>query len=259
LGDPRDLDEVVFVPGGPFLMGSEEGDVRAYDDEHPQHTVEVGDFCIGKYPVTNSQFARFVEAGGYDERRYWTEAGWEWRRQGEREMPDYRNDPAWNLPNHPVVGVSWFEALAYTRWLAELTGRPYRLPTEAEWEKAARGTDGRIYPWSDKWAENNANTAEIGIASTTAVGSFPEGASPYEVLDMSGNVLEWCTSAVKPDVSYPYQPADGREDLERLAVRGLRGGSWLDYREGSRCACRGGADPVLSSGDVGIRVVFPEG
>ncbi|HDQ71340.1 MAG TPA: NACHT domain-containing protein, partial [Chloroflexi bacterium] len=167
LGDPRDLDELVFVPGGPFLMGSREGDEGAYDDEYPQHTVEVADFSISKYPVTNGQYANFVDAGGYDEPGYWSEAGWAWR-TGEsepdlsviedeetrknyagwlaqrppekRDRPFWWDDPTWNLDNHPVVGVSWYEALAYTRWLTERTGQPYRLPTEAEWEKAARGT-----------------------------------------------------------------------------------------------------------------------
>jgi len=188
LGDPRDLDAVVFVPGGPFTMGSDEGDGEAWDDERPQHTVEVADFCIGRYSVTNGQYARFVADGGYDDRRYWTEDGWAWRTGTydskapddyrdwlsgrpleKRDRPFWWDDPGWNLPNHPVVGVCWFEALAYVRWLAQrlqASGSTFqvwrdgrhetwdvkpgtltaRLPTEAEWEKAARGTDGRIYP-----------------------------------------------------------------------------------------------------------------
>jgi formylglycine-generating enzyme required for sulfatase activity/energy-coupling factor transporter ATP-binding protein EcfA2 len=284
LGDPRNLDAVVFVPGGPFMMGSREGDEGAYDDEYPQHTVEVDDFSISKYPVTNMQYARFIEAGGYEERRYWTETGWDWRtglrepdlstiddkdlRQRyadwlaqrppeKRDRPFWWDDPTWNLPNHPVVGVSWFEALAYCAWLAEATGRPCRLPTEAEWEKAARGTDGRTYPWGDEWAEDRANTSEAEIGRTTAVGAFPAGASPCGTLDMSGNVLEWCSSVGFMEAPYPYRADDGREDLERDAFRAVRGGSWSLSRRDARCACRVGLHPGTFDIDSGFRVVFP--
>jgi formylglycine-generating enzyme required for sulfatase activity len=296
LGDPRDLDDIVFVPGGPFAMGGRKQDEGIWDDELPQHTVEVADFCISRYPVTNVQYARFVEAGGYGERRYWTEAGWAWRTGGydsklpaslvERRPPESRDrpfwwdDPTWNLPNHSVVGVCWFEALAYTRWLTEqLQASSFklpvwrngqletwnvepetlvaRLPTEAKWEKAARGTNGRTYPWGDDWAEDRANTNETGIGRTTAVGAFPAGASPYGALDMSGNVLEWCTSVGYTEAPYPYRADDGREDLERDAVRALRGGSWYYGRGDVRCACRRDSRPDNFLDDVGFRVVFP--
>jgi formylglycine-generating enzyme required for sulfatase activity len=265
LGDPRDLDAVVFVPGGPFLMGSGGKDEQAYDDEHPQHTVEVADFSIGKYPVTNAQYAQFVEAGGYHERRHWTDAGWDWMQGEEREAPAYWNDPRWNLPDHPVVGVSWHEALAYTRWLGERLDQTCRLPTEAEWEKAARGpvrsevegTDRRIYPWGDAWAEDRANTSEAGLGRTTAVGAFPDGASPSGALDMSGNVLEWCSSAGYSEAPYPYRPDDGREDVERGVVRALRGGSWGSNGRDARCAYRNNSHPAVFGHDVGFRVVFP--
>jgi len=277
LGDPRDLDEMVFVPGGPFTMGSSRRDKEAHGEERPQHTVEVADFWIGRYPVTNGQYRRFVEAGGYDERRYWTAAGWAWRTgtydskarewlrdwlkhrpPDRRDRPFWWDDPAWNLPNLPVVGVSWFEALAYTRWLSETTGRSCRLPTEAEWEKAARGTDGRIYSWgSDEFGPQQANYSETGIGSTSPVGCFPSGASPYGCLDVVGNVWEWCSSAGYAEARYPYQAGDGREDLERDAVRALRGGSWLDFRRNARCASRFALGPVVYVDYVGFRVVFP--
>jgi len=307
LGDPRDLDAVVFVPGGPFTMGSGAGDEQAYDDERPQHTVELAGFYIGRYPVTNGQYGRFVQAGGYDERRYWTEAGWAWR-TGAREPdlamiedkdlresyadwlarrpPEKRNqpfwwdDPAWNLPNHPVVGVCWFEALAYTRWLTErlqVSGFKFqvwldgkletrdvkpgtliaRLPTEAEWEKVARGTEGWTYPWGDEWAEDRANTSEANVGRTTAVGAFPAGASPYGVLDMSGNVWEWCSSVGYTEAKYPYQPDDGREDLEQNTWRTLRGGSWYSGRKLARCASRSSDHPGYFGYGYGFRVVFP--
>jgi len=284
LGDPRDLDTTVLVPGGPFTMGSREGDEGAYEDEYPQHTAEVEDFFIGKYPVTNGQYRLFIEAGGYDERRYWTKTGWDWRTgvrepdlsmigdeelrgsyavwlaqrpPGKRDYPFWWDDPTWNLPNHPVVGVSWFEALAYCNWLGEITGRSCRLPTEAEWEKAARGTDGRIYPWGSEWAEDRANTSEAGVGRTTAVGAFPAGASTYGILDMSGNVWEWCSSVGYAEAAYPYRADDGREDLERDVVRALRGGSWHLSRRDARCAVRDNYNPGLFNGNVGFRVVFP--
>ena len=284
LGDPRDLDAVAFVPGGPFRMGSREEDEEAYGDERPQHTVHVADFCISKYPVTNTQYARFIQARGYDEPRYWAEAGWAWRTGArepdltmiededlreryadwlaqrppeKRDQPFWWDDPAWNLPNHPVVGVCWFEALAYTRWLTETTGRVCRLPTEAEWEKAARGTDGRIYPWGDdEITPERANFDETGIGRTSPVGCFPNGASPCGCVDMVGNVWEWCSSVGFTEAGYPYRADDGREDLERVVVRALRGGSWYSSGRNARCASRGNDLPVIFY-DLGFRVVFP--
>jgi formylglycine-generating enzyme required for sulfatase activity len=299
LGDPRDLDELGFVPGGPFLMGSGDNDKEAYDDEKPQHTVEVDDFSIGKYPVTNKQYARFIEAGGYDERRYWTELGWAWR-TGEREpdlstieseelrknytdwlaqrpperrgKPFWWEDPQWNTPNYPVVGITWYEALAYCRWLGQVMGRECRLPTEAEWEKAARGglpspasgrgSEGegkaRIYPWSNEdITPRHANYSETGIGRTSPVGAFPVGKSPYGVLDMIGNVWEWCSSIGFNDAPYPYRANDGREDLEREAFRALRGGSWDSDRAYCRCAYRNVLRPVDFDNGIGFRVVFP--
>jgi formylglycine-generating enzyme required for sulfatase activity len=272
LGDPRDLGESVFVPGGPFLIGSKEGEEGAYDDEYPQHTVEVADFSIGKYPVTVKQYARFIETGGYGERRYWTEAGWQWRQESEREKPGYWNDPQWHIPNHPVVGVTWYEALAYCRWLGEVEGRECRLPTEAEWEKAARGGlpspaggrgdggegEARIYPWGNEEITSEwANYSETGIGRTSPVGAFPAGASPYGALDMVGNVWEWCSSAGYTEAPYPYRADDGREDLERDVVRALRGGSWGDDQRDCRCAYRVDNHPDVFSDGVGFRVVFP--
>lgn len=277
LGDPRDLDTLVFVPGGPFLVGSGEEDAESRPNERPQHVVEVADFWIGKYPVTNAHFARFVEAGGYDEPRFWAELGWAWRtgiyfskapdyvqellaRQRppeKRNQPSWWNDPAWTLPNYPIVGICWFEALAYTHWLAEITGRPYRLPTEAEWEKAARGTDGRIYPWGNEWADDHANTRETGVGRPTPVGIFPAGASPYGALDMGGSVWEWCSSVGYGEAPYPYRADDGREDLERNAVRARRGGSWGSSLMSARCAYRGDTYPDnFFYSNVGFRVAL---
>jgi len=299
LGDPRDLEELVFVPGGPFLMGSGDDDEEAYDDEKPQHAVQVADFCIGRYPVTNGQYARFVQASGYDEPHYWTELGWAWRTGArepdlsifedeelrkkyaewlaqrppeKRDRPFWWDDPDLNLPNHPVVGVTWYEALAYTRWLAEATGRPYRLPSEAEWEKAAAAepllgsssrrsellAHKRKYPWGDdEITPRHANYDETGIGRTSPVGCFPAGASPCGALDMAGNVWEWCSSVGYAEAKYPYQADDGRENLGRETWRAVRGGSWYGGRRYARCASRDVNPPDLFDNNLGFRVVLP--
>jgi formylglycine-generating enzyme required for sulfatase activity len=293
LGDPRDLQGLVTVPAGPFLMGSSESDEMAFDDEKPQHEVTPPAFKIGKYPVTNAQFGAFVAAGGYEEPGYWTEAGWERKeKRGWRGPRD--NGRPYNLPNHPVVGVSWYEAAAYCAWLTDVwwaEGRiaedeRARLPTEVEWEKAARGPStssgcdpstssgldpstgfaehlehsewkgqARRYPWGDDPDPDKANCDETGIGTTSAVGCFPDGASPYGAQDMSGNVWEWTCSHWK---AYPYDPSDEGEDLRAGddVLRVLRGGAF-DYHllRLARCASRLRLDPYLRFRLIGFRVV----
>jgi formylglycine-generating enzyme required for sulfatase activity len=280
LGDPRPgvgmdsgtgLPDVAWceVPPGPFLMGSTDGDEMAYDDEKPRHPADLAGFRISRFPVTHVQYAAFSEAGGYQERRYWTKAGWEWKEQGEESGPYDFGEP-FNLPNHPVVGVSWYEAVAFCRWLTEQLrrsgalgdGEQITLPTEPQWEKAARGTDGRIYPWGDDLDSDRANYHETSIGTTSAVGCFPGGASPYGVEDLSGNVWEWTRSLWgkdwgKPDFGYPYDPADGRENLEagNDALRVLRGGSFPSGAWLVRCASRPGHLPLSRGGNLGFRVI----
>jgi formylglycine-generating enzyme required for sulfatase activity len=266
LGDPRPgvglredgLPDIAWckVPAGPFLMGSDkDGDPQALDREYPQQEVVVSGFAISKYPVTVAQYAAFVEAGGYGERRYWIGAGWQWK--GERSGPETYGG-VYSLSNHPVVGVSWYEAVAFCRWLTERlrhTGalgpeKEVRLPAEAEWEKAARGTEGRIYPWGDEFDPEKCNMAETGIGATSAVGIFPGGVLPYEVQELSGNVWEWC--ATKWRDSYG-EPAD--ESPEGYAPRVLRGGSFRDNQGRVRCASRLGGYPLDRYWDLGIRCV----
>jgi formylglycine-generating enzyme required for sulfatase activity len=136
-----------------------------------------------------------------------------------------------------VVLVSWHDAVAYCNWLAEVTGKPYHLPSEAEWEKGGRGSDGRIYPWGNQWDAKRCNSEEGSKGGTTPVGAYPHGASPHGLLDMAGNVWEWTRSLwgedwQKPSFKYPYDPDDGREDLNAPAsvCRVLRGGSWYDLQ-----------------------------
>jgi formylglycine-generating enzyme required for sulfatase activity len=192
------------VPAGPFLMGSDpKRDPRPSDNEKPQHSITLPAYQIARYPVTVAEYACFVRAG-------------------QQEPSDWKNQLT--KLDHPVVNVSWHDAMAYAKWLAERSGQPWCLPTEAEWEKAARGSDGRIYPWGDQFDQACCNTSESGIKTTTPVGSYPGGASPYGVLDLAGNVWEWTSTLYKP---YPYNEADGRESVNSTDNRVLRGGSWL--------------------------------
>jgi len=250
---------MVFVPAGEFLMGSLESE---QDWEQPQHTVHVDDFWIDRTEVTNEQYRRCVDAGAC-------------------QAPTNAEDDLFNGADKPVVGVSWYDARAYCKWLGEATDQEYRLPTEAEWEKAARGTDGREYPWGDVFDGSKLNFCDVNCAFggeepswkdrgaddghqyTAPVGSYPAGASPYGVLDMAGNVYEWTQSRWGPgvgksDFRYPYDPNDGREDLEAEGLRALRGGSWGDWQKLCRSAFRLGF-PATNRDDYlgGFRVVAP--
>jgi formylglycine-generating enzyme required for sulfatase activity len=258
LGDPR-VGELVDARAGAFTMG----DSRE-DDEKPQHVLSLPDYRIGRYPVTISEFSGFMQDGGYEEMRWWTEAGLAVKRREDWTQPRWWDDSRFNRPNQPVVGVSWYECLAYCNWKRATTKAPCRLPSEAEWEKAARDPDGLPYPWGKKFDASRLNSFEGGqvVWSTTPVGVFPAGVSPIGCLDMAGNVWEWTSSLWgedwgKPDFKYPYQPGDGREDLNAgdTSRRVLRGGSWLDDRLGARCSCRSGFYPDYRSVFIGFRVV----
>lgn len=237
---------MVYVPAGKFLMGSSDADIATakadcpdcpedwFDDERPQHPVSLAAYWIDKYEVTNQQYAKFIEAGGYDQPEWWTRAGWQWKEADNAAQPNYWDDSRWNRPDYPVVGVVWFEALAYCRWAGA------RLPTEAEWERAAGWDAGQqekyIYPWGDAWDPAKANTVESALGRTTPVGQYcPQGGSPVGACDMVGNAWEWMSSLYEP---YPYDPDDGREDMEAPGTRSLRGGSWINERDRARVAYR---------------------
>ncbi len=202
--------ERVAIPADAFSMGSNDGP----DDERPAHPVNVARFEIGRLPVTNAQFADFLNAVGTH------------NKNGERLFDDddldariHKIGNRWaadgGFENHPVVEVSWPGARDYCAW------RGKRLPTEAEWEKAARGADGRKYPWGNTLPDRSRAQFGARYNETTAVDAFPAGASPYGVLDMAGNAWEWVSSAYRP---YPYHANDGREDLKAGPVRATRGG-----------------------------------
>ena len=241
--------EMVLIPAGEFLMGSDpRKDEYAEDGEQPQHTLYLPDYYLAKTPVTNAQYAAFVQATSREQPRHW-EGG----------------KPPRDKEDHPVVYVSWHDAVAYCRWLAEVSGKPYGLPSEAQWEKGARGGDGRIYPWGNRWDAERCNSAEGGPGDTTPVGAYPQGASPYGLLDMAGNVWQWTRSLWgkgwgEPSFKYPYDPADGREDLDApdSIRRVLRGGSFYNRRSHARCAYRFGRTPSSRYRRYGFRVVvFP--
>lgn len=256
------LPEFVHIPAGTFQMGTPEQDLsrlakayggtrESYREESPQHRVSVPAFAMAQTPVTTALYAAFVAAS--DARAPWG-AG----------------EPA--LRDHPVTDVSWEEAQAFCAWLTEVRAQHsheshridrspganaaplrVRLPTEAEWEYAARGADGRTFPWGDTWDVTVANTRESGLGTTTAVGTYLAGASPFGLLDMAGNVWEWTASL---DTLYPYQPHDGREAPEAPGRRILRGGCYANPHGFARCACRFRLLPGVRNAFLGFRIVL---
>ena len=238
------------------MRGSSEDDADAYPEEKPQREIYIDDFKIGKYPVTNEEFKEFVDKGGYGEARkdMWSEEGWQWREENEISEPAYWHDRKWNGSNFPVVGISWYEAEAYANWLGERTGHLYRLPTEAEWEKAARGTKGFKYPWGNEFDKNLCNSYESGLLRTSPVGIYPKGKSLYCCFDMAGNVWEWCSDwydnkyyAKSPDKN-PKGPSVG-------ANRVFRGGSWINDAGLCRSAVRAPRDPRSRVHILGFRIL----
>ena len=232
--------EMILIPAGEFLMGSDpRKDKDAQSDEQPQHTLYLPDYTIAKTPVTNAQYAEFVKDAGLV------------------ELPQHwqRGEPPHDRLNHPVVYVSWHDAVAYCNWLADSTEKSYRLPSEAEWEKAARGTDGRIYPWGNRWYPGWCNTSERGPVDTTPVGTYPRGASPYGLLDMAGNVWEWCLTKWVFNYEGYAEKERGLQGVEGDAHRVVRGGSFDYPRNYARCAYRDVFLHDFRYGYVGFRVV----
>ena len=331
LGDPRFvrktgphgdylLPPLVAIPGGTWPMGVDQSD---YDFEKPAHTVELAPFQLGQFPVTNAEYRLFIEAGGYEDERWWdtqesidwlsgkgssegpkqqlrdnrkTVQGWsedfirdlvkqnrwttkeaedwigyrnmpdeEWEQLLENSYPDgmkYRepgfwNDARFNNPSQPVVGVTWFEARAYCNWLTANSGGEmiYRLPTEAEFEAAARGGEGRMFPYGEKFDSARSNTFESHIRRTTPVGVF-DNATPEGAYDLSGNAYTWTLSIYdQENFRYPYRPNDGREEIHQAGLkRVLRGGSWfLDYVD-ARAVFRVNLPPAVRGSYYGFRL-----
>ncbi|MDX1524617.1 MAG: SUMF1/EgtB/PvdO family nonheme iron enzyme, partial [Anaerolineae bacterium] len=248
LGDPR-LGQIVTVRAGKFLMG-EGGN---------QHEIDLPDYRVGQYPVTNAEFGRFVEARGYNKREFWTDAGWQQKNKAAWTEPRWWDDGRYNQPNQPVVGVSWYECVAYCHWLNAETGRAFKLPTEAEWEKAARGGGGQQYPWGTEFEAPrlNARDGEQHVQATTPIGIYPTGVSPNKIYDAVGNVWEWC--ATKWGKDYPYNTKEdewSEEYLKGTDVRVLRGGSWGYLRYYARCVYRNANFPSSRNYANSFRLVI---
>ncbi|NOT06195.1 MAG: SUMF1/EgtB/PvdO family nonheme iron enzyme [Anaerolineales bacterium] len=225
--------EFMRMPAGKFLMGSGNGDAN----ETPQHTVDIlYDYWMARYPVTNELYNAFAKAKGIK----------------------HPIDGLEKKKDHPVVQIKWTDAMEYCQWLnnflkAKLpSGLVLRLPTEAEWEKVARGTDGREYPWGNEFDKNKCNSDESRTGDTTPVGLYsPHGDSPFGCADMAGNVWEWTHSAYK---SYPYSVNDGREDEGGKNMCVLRGGSYRSEVFYLRCTMRYRNLPDATGGSFGFRV-----
>ena len=234
--------ELVRVLAGEFLMGSDlEKDENARPEELPQHRVSVGEFYIGKYPVTNAQYAIFVRATRHKPPEHWLSG----------HIPT-------GLEHHPVVMVPWRGAIAFGEWLSQATGRRFRLPTEAEWEKAARGTSGRIYAWGNTWGERRLNNSEKrGV--TTPIGKFsPAGDSPYGATDMLGNVWELCLDWYNP-TEYQHRGSltpDPQGPPGGFPYRVMKGGTWLSSARVPRCAQRSKSQPEMGYDFLGFRVIL---
>ena len=216
--------EMALVPAGEFLMGT------THEDESPPHAVTVESFEIDKFEVTNEEFQRFADETGYQTEGEQAGDGDNWLAYAEGK------------PRHPVVKVTWRDAQAYCEWAGK------RLPAETEWEKAARGTEQLIYPWGNEWDPDRANTKTSGFRGTTVVGSFPQGASPYGLMDMAGNVAEWTSDWYK---AYPGSGFSSPYYGEKYRV--IRGGAWFTQQELVRTTERSASSEELRNDDVGIR------
>jgi len=249
--NPNDGSEMILIPAGPFKMGgkSSEDVMLRHMEGGMVHEVHVDAFYVSKHEITNRQWEKFVESNPQ-----WQKG----RIDSKYHDGDYLKDWDGNShpsdkAEHPVAYVSWFAAKAYCEWAGG------RLPTEAEWEKAARGTDGRAYPWGNDWDTGKCNVG----SGTKSVGSYPTGASPFGLLETAGNLWEWTNSIYKP---YPYKANDGREDPNDVGSRRVaRGGGWGLMVYGifgshlCRSASRNNLAPTLCSPYMGVRLCVAGG
>ncbi len=224
----EDVMGMVAVPGGSFVMGSNEGD--SPDNERPTHTLDMSPYYIDAYPVTNHSYQEFVNA------------------------TSHRAPPAWHdgtypvgTSRHPVVNVSWEDANEYARW------RGKRLPTEAEWEKAARGNDGRLYPWGNHFVDGERCNSNNLVGTTTPVDEFPLGRSPYGAWDMAGNAYEWCADFYQSNY-YPYSPDLDPQGPDTGEERVIRGGFYAETRPNVRTIHRNSAPQDHANEHIGFRL-----
>jgi formylglycine-generating enzyme required for sulfatase activity len=230
------MPEMIFIPEGSFQMGNGPSDPFNADervaDEKPLHTHPTAAYFIGKYEVTNEQYAAFVENNGYSTRAYWSQTGWLVLNDLGMSGPFYWNDARFSGEdklNYPVIGLCWYEAEAYCNWLSAVTQQTWRLPSEAEWERAARGdADDRPFPWGNTWNDNKANSARDTIDTdyTSPVGRYsPTGDSPWGCADMIGNANEWTTDWYQSDIYDQYASGDYTPPASG-AYKVMRGACW---------------------------------
>lgn len=233
----------IVIPGGAFMMGSNPyQDKLAASDEMPQHQLSLSRFCISRFPITILQYGSFLNATGHAAPKLWDSLG----------VGNGRED-------HPITNVSWYDAQSFCEWA------DVKLPSEAEWEKAARGRDGRLYPWGDQQPQRGRGNYDRILDDTSPVGAFPDGDSPYGVSDLAGNVLEWTRSNWGTDFAsaqygYPYYAGDGRENsgTDRKMLRTLRGGAFNLGEACLRCTFRTGGVPGRGRPNIGFRVVWSD-
>jgi formylglycine-generating enzyme required for sulfatase activity len=245
------LPEMVRIPAGNFIMGTSDDSIQhlyikedwvmdwfdadLFMSEQPQHEVGLPAYMIGKFPVTNEEYHQFIWDTAHRLPRGWS--GFSFPEGKER---------------HPVVGISLDDVMAYCKWLSETAKIEFRLPSEAEWERAARWVDGRMYPWGNVFDPWRCNTLESGFNNTTPVGIYStSGDSRDECADMIGNVWEWTASQHLP---YPYKPNTGREELSKDHKFVVRGGAWYYSRKMARCTAREGVAPNYMSPALGFRL-----
>jgi sulfatase modifying factor 1 len=234
-------------------------EVKTFPNEFPQHMVSLEEYWIGKYPLTVAQYGAFVSESGRLSKaekggEVYGETGEKWALiQGANwRKPRGAGNGVQNKQDHPVTCINWDDAVEYCKWLSQLTGKTFRLPSEAEWEKAARGTDGRYYPWGNDVPDKKRCNFKMNVGDTTPVGVYsPQGDSPYGCADMAGNVDEWTHSLLH---AYPYHADDGREDENSRRDRYIRGGSFGHNLNAVRCARRHPWHPGYCTNDAGFRV-----
>jgi len=246
----------ITIPAGTVRVISEDLKEKTWESYIPKGTskiFQVDTFEMAKYPLTNAQFAQFIEMQGYHQRRWWIDEGWQEKERAGWTEPLYWQDQKWNKPNYPVVGISWYEALAFCQWLSELSGETIRLPTEQEWQRGAQGDTEREVAWG------NANDEEIrcnwsglwDTDGTTPVTQFEgKGDSPYGLVDMTGNVWEWCLTKYRT----------GENDLKGTDTRILRGGGWVllySHELNIRVTDRYDVRPSTRLNYIGFRCVRP--
>ena len=220
----------VEIPAGEFLMGSNPiAPITSYPDESPEHQIDLEEFFISAKPITNAQYERFVASTGYKKPGHWIGG----------VVPQKKKE-------HPVTYIDWNDANAFANWCGA------SLPSEAQWEKSARGSDGRLFPWGDAEPTNEDANFGNAIGDTTEVGIHKSGASIFGVLDLAGNVWEWTSSIHR---EYPYNSNDGREDVNLWGARVVRGGNYLSAAKNIRCADRHSIYPTARDIYIGFRVV----